>query len=127
MSNRQKAISFLFIFIFCYSGLRPTFPMFNYFLNFDYIAEVLCINKEKEALQCKGKCQLTKEILENESTNDSQPLQINFEKFPTLFVEKNAYTFIYFSGLNKSIPFSWNRIYKSSNKKPPFPPPQFSA
>lgn len=34
----------------------------NYAINIDYIAEVLCINKDKPELSCHGKCHLAKEL-----------------------------------------------------------------
>jgi hypothetical protein len=123
MSQHKKAISFLFIFIFCYSGLRPTLPFFNYFINYEYIAEVLCINKEKEVLACNGKCQLTKDVLENESSDNTNHLQINFEKFPTLFLENSDFVInIPISKRNTSYHFLCR--YKGSSQKPLLPPPR---
>mgnify|MGYP001024482865 CR=1 FL=1 len=122
----KKAVSLLFAVLFCYSGIRPTFPFFNYVINFEYIATVLCINKEKKALQCKGKCQLTKEILENEPEGTSEYPQPSFEKFPNLFLEKQ------FTHSHKELRFLTQNAfytplpkYKGNLKKPPFPPPQF--
>ena len=124
MSNSQKAISFLFIFIFCYSGLRPTFPFFNYFVNYEYIAEVLCINKEKEVLACNGKCQLTKDVLENESSDDTNHLQINFEKFPTLFLEKSAFDLKDIPNTKRKSLYHFLHSYKGTFQKPLLPPPR---
>lgn len=101
--------------------------MFNYFLNYDYIAEILCINKEKEVLQCNGKCQVTKEILENESADESSSLQINFEKFPTLFIEKYMYAFQEIPLFKKGVLFNWKSTYDGDFKKPLSPPPQSFA
>lgn len=38
----------------------------DYFLNKNYIATVLCINKAKPKLQCSGKCYLAKKLKEEE-------------------------------------------------------------
>lgn len=40
-------------------------PHVNYWMNRDYIASVLCENKDKPELQCNGKCHLKKEIQAN--------------------------------------------------------------
>lgn len=42
--------------------LRPALPLLEYGLNYDYIAEVLCINKAKPELHCDGKCYLKKQL-----------------------------------------------------------------
>jgi hypothetical protein len=122
----KKAVSLLLVILFCYSGIRPTFPFFNYVINFEYIAEVLCINKEKEVLQCNGSCQLTKEILENEPEGTSEYPQPSFEKFPNLFLEKGpTYSTDAHHFPTQNIFYSSLAPYKNNLKKPPFPPPQF--
>lgn len=121
----KKAISLLLVIVFCYSGIRPTFPFFNYAINYDYIAEVLCINKEKEVLLCNGKCQLTKEILENEPEGTSEYPQISFEKFPNLFLEKQKG--LQFKQLSYTIQLLFYNpldLYNDNFNKPLLPPPQ---
>lgn len=52
----KKAIfilSFLMLF-------KPLFPLVEYVVNYEYISEVLCENKEKPLIGCDGKCYLTK-------------------------------------------------------------------
>ncbi len=55
--------------------LKPVLPVLSYVLNYQYIVENLCINREKPKLACEGKCHLAKEIakeVENEqSTKES--------------------------------------------------------
>lgn len=50
--------------------LLQTFSRFvveaDYFLNKNYIAEVLCLNKQKPAMHCNGKCYLSKKLKEQE-------------------------------------------------------------
>ena len=42
--------------------LKPIFPVIEYAVNYDYIAQVLCENKEKPMMHCNGKCHLMKEL-----------------------------------------------------------------
>ena len=42
--------------------LKPVFPVIEYIVNYDYIAKVLCENKEKPMMHCNGKCHLMKEL-----------------------------------------------------------------
>ncbi|WP_298148660.1 hypothetical protein [Flavobacterium sp.] len=55
--------------------LKPVFPLFTYILNYQYIVENLCVNREKPQLSCNGKCHLAKEIAKEvdseQSSNDS--------------------------------------------------------
>lgn len=42
--------------------LRPLVPIIDYAVNYQYISEVLCINKDRPEVHCKGKCYLSKEL-----------------------------------------------------------------
>lgn len=55
-------------------GFRPLFPIIEYVINYDYIANILCINKDKPELECNGKCHLAKEMAKAAS-DDSDPKQ----------------------------------------------------
>jgi hypothetical protein len=48
---------------------RPLIPIMEYVVNYDYIVETLCINKDKPELNCNGKCYLSKELAK---TNDTE-------------------------------------------------------
>lgn len=65
--------------------LRPIQPYVEYVINQDYIAEFLCINKDKPELQCNGKCHLVKQ-LENQEQNKTNSLKISLENYPIGFV-----------------------------------------
>lgn len=42
--------------------LKPIFPVIDYGVNYDYISQVLCENKDKPQMHCNGKCHLMKEM-----------------------------------------------------------------
>lgn len=42
--------------------IKPVVPVFEYVINYEYIAKVLCINKDKPEMQSNGKCHLMKEL-----------------------------------------------------------------
>lgn len=65
--------------------LRPIQPYVEYVLNQDYIAEFLCINKDKPELKCNGKCHLVKEI-EKQQESESNSLRVSLENYPIGFV-----------------------------------------
>lgn len=48
-------------------AIRPLLPIANYIVNYDYIVENLCENKEKPEMMCNGKCYLSKELTKTSS------------------------------------------------------------
>lgn len=60
---------------------KPVLPLVDYAINYDYIVEVLCINKDKPELQCNGKCHLTAELAKvnddasNQDKNNSKSIK----------------------------------------------------
>jgi hypothetical protein len=72
--------------------LKPIIPVLEYVVNYDYIATVLCINKDKPKLECNGKCHLMKEMakasesekpISNDKKSFSSELEVLF--FQDLF------------------------------------------
>ena len=66
--------------------LKPIAPFVEYAINYDYISKILCINKDKPAMNCKGKCQLMIKVQEKQQ-NDYQSLKIHMEEYPVGFVK----------------------------------------
>lgn len=52
--------------------VKPIFPVFDYIVNYEYISKELCVNKDKPALKCNGKCHLMKELAK--ASEDEKPL-----------------------------------------------------
>ncbi len=63
----------------------------NYYIDYNYIAEVLCINQDKPELQCNGMCQVKQQLAEH-SDNTSEGLQL-INKAEQTFL---AYSPVYF-------------------------------
>lgn len=96
--------------------LKPVFPVVDYVLNYDYIANVLCENKAKPELKCNGKCQLMKNLAKasdeekpiNSDKKDNAKQEIEvlfFHTIELLFVQQ-----IYFSK-NKSVKDIYTNLY----------------
>ncbi|WP_177229064.1 hypothetical protein [Pustulibacterium marinum] len=60
--------------VFLVHTVKPIAPFVEYAVNYDYIATVLCINKDKPQMHCNGKCHLTKMVAENSDTNSKKEL-----------------------------------------------------
>ncbi|MCK5816046.1 MAG: hypothetical protein KAH07_08890 [Flavobacteriaceae bacterium] len=72
--------------------IQPVMPILEYNLNKEYIASVLCENRDRPQLACNGKCYLDKKIKESKehSHNHSAP-QIDLSKYPVSPVNCFAY------------------------------------
>ncbi|MEO9512407.1 MAG: hypothetical protein ABJP86_01040 [Flavobacteriaceae bacterium] len=103
--------------------LRPITPLVEYVVYEDYVAEFLCVNKDRQELECKGKCYLMERLSEqNEQKKQSLP-KIAMEEYPIGFVD-----FLYISAKNelvsKCIDLSfysnhYSFIFSSSDFHPP--------
>lgn len=58
----KKIISILFLTIYLSAIFNSILPYVDYLINYDYISTVLCINKDKPKLNCKGKCHLKNQV-----------------------------------------------------------------
>ncbi|TWO33707.1 hypothetical protein E1J38_002725 [Seonamhaeicola sediminis] len=119
----HKTVATLLAFLYLIAMLRPIQPYVEYVLNQDYIAEFLCINKDKPELQCNGKCHLAKEIKKQQEQEPSKALSISMENYPIGFVNilniktENNYT------LKETQAFFYNNLYNFTFKEVLFQPP----
>ena len=67
--------------------LKPVLPVFEYVVNQDYIAEYLCINKDKPMMDCNGKCYLAKMLQEEQNEKKENLPAIDLKEYPIGFVE----------------------------------------
>lgn len=82
----HKTTAIFFVALYIIAMFQPVSPFMKYALNYDYIAEILCINKDKPELECNGKCYLIKEV-EKQKEENKTPININLEEYPIGFVE----------------------------------------
>jgi hypothetical protein len=66
--------------------LKPIAPFVEYAINYDYISKVLCINKDKPEMSCKGTCQLMIKLQEKQEDN-YKSLRIQMQEYPIGFVK----------------------------------------
>ncbi|GAA3634276.1 hypothetical protein [Flavivirga jejuensis] len=119
----HKLTALFFVLLYTVAMLRPIQPYVEYLLNQDYIAEFLCINKDKPELQCHGKCYLVKEI-EKQQENDSNSLRVSLENYPIGFVEiLQIKTFQTFKLASKKTRFPYQKLYYFDYNYSAFQPP----
>lgn len=81
-----KTISSIFIILYLVALLKPVSPYLEYAINKDFIATVLCINKDKPELKCNGKCHLTKQLKKATETDQNKAGLISIKDYPVGFV-----------------------------------------
>lgn len=106
--------------------IAPAFPVLEYLVNYDYIANELCENKDKPLMSCNGKCYLEKQVKKQLHLNHDQeqqtPPKVDFEKFITLKTKKFEYRFLKQSIFKEQSVFCNNlkeNLYCSSLLRPP--------
>jgi hypothetical protein len=71
----SRVLSILLLALYGLTLSQAYIPQVNYWMNRDYIAAVLCENKDKPELDCNGKCHLKKQIKEqSESEEEGQEM-----------------------------------------------------
>ncbi|GGF45557.1 hypothetical protein GCM10011339_37550 [Echinicola rosea] len=66
----------------------------DYVLNKEYIAENLCINRDKPEMNCDGKCFLAEKLQEAQDQKEQQPGGIDFSRdFGIYILQDNHFGF----------------------------------
>ena len=84
-SMKQQFFGIFFYLLYLLAMVRPLVPIIEYHANYDYIANVLCENRDKPYLECNGKCYLEKPLKKanhNDHDHKSTVPQINFDDYP---------------------------------------------
>ncbi|MEN8187244.1 MAG: hypothetical protein ABFR05_08965 [Bacteroidota bacterium] len=85
----------LFLNLYLLVLIQPAIPVIEYFVNYDYIVEELCENRDKPLLACNGKCYLEKQVTKQQNLDHKEeapvPPKVDLEKFLTLNTKKFIY------------------------------------
>ncbi|SHI65069.1 hypothetical protein [Pseudozobellia thermophila] len=65
--------SYIILFVVALMLVKPFWPVVEYIVNYDYIKNVLCENKDRPQLECDGKCYLAKLLAEETEKNEKNP------------------------------------------------------
>ncbi|MCG2462346.1 hypothetical protein K8352_16415 [Flavobacteriaceae bacterium F89] len=72
--------AYLILFVAFIMLAKPLLPLVNYAMNYDYIVEQFCENKDRPQMHCDGKCYLAKQLAKESDQNDKNPLGQNTSK-----------------------------------------------
>lgn len=116
----------LFTLLYMLAMLKPVLPVFDYVVNQDYIAEYLCINKDKPEMHCDGKCYLM-QMLEEQRNEKKQNLpSIDLREYPIGFVTVLTLENTPFSSSDLKNTNNYTNKYSFLNSYQYFHPPIFS-
>ena len=65
----------LILFVAIIMLIKPLWPLAEYAVNYDYIVENLCENKDTPSMHCDGKCYLAKQLAKESEGNDKNPFE----------------------------------------------------
>jgi hypothetical protein len=95
---KKLALTHLFLNLYLLALIQPALPIIEYIVNYDYIVDELCENKEKPILTCNGKCYLEEQVKNQQNYNHDQKIpqvpKLDLEKFLTLKNKQFSYNLI---------------------------------
>lgn len=78
---------------------KPFWPVVDYVVNYDYIVNTLCENKDKPEMHCNGKCHLSKELAKGAGNDDKSPFSGKTSKteIPQIIISEHISEFLFVS------------------------------
>ena len=112
--------------VFCFAEIRPLLPYLDYFVNYEYISEVLCISKEKPMSTCNGKCYLSQQLKEAQQTEkqDKKIPTVEQERIPMIVYNSELPKFLIIVSEAKKYFQFYQFLIKDLSISPPTPPPK---
>ena len=125
----KRTLTLFFLSLFCFSTLQPVIPYIDYVFNYDYIADVLCVNKKNVALQCNGKChlkqQLSKTVTPFKSKNPKNISELKFDQRILILQKVDRPSLLHKRRGLKLTSFYFENLNQYGASQPPSPPPRF--
>lgn len=85
---KKIVLTHLLVNVYMLAIIQPIYPVLDYIVNYDYIVDQLCENRDKPILACNGKCYLENQFVENKRTtgDDPKPMPpaVDLEKILTI-------------------------------------------
>jgi hypothetical protein len=122
----RKFLSIVLLFAILTPELTKAWIYIDFKINQDFIAEFLCINKDKPALKCNGNCHLAKELKKIDDKEQKELPKAVLEKSEiNLFI--CAFTFNFdrpLNNKNNKVKFYYTNLLVTSYYSDIFHPPQ---
>lgn len=123
---KKLVVTHLFLNLYLLALIQPMYPILDYLLNYDYITQQLCENRDKPVLACNGKCYLAESIVtQKSSTSEKEQVLLpkaDFDKLLTVRPKTVSFHFLDPSRVVEHHGFADMRIYPIFKSRP-FKPP----
>ncbi|MCO6175474.1 hypothetical protein NHF50_10505 [Flavobacterium sp. NRK F10] len=108
--------------------IKPVIPVLDYVVNYDYIKNELCVNKDKPQLHCNGKCHLAKELgkASEQGKPQSNDKKENYHLESEILFYQNLRTFQFLAFIKTSLKednFYYSDTYQFTFSDKAFHPP----
>jgi hypothetical protein len=111
--------------LFSVSLIRPALPVIDYFINFNYIAEVLCLKKQMPESSCNGKCYLVQQMEESKFDYPEKNFPQTQWEIQLLSIHQPISYDLFFKEVDTKLVFSPLIIpLKTPHFSPDTPPPE---
>ena len=124
MKNTVKIFSSILFVVYISFVFRIVFPLIDYTINYKYITEELCIERDNPDNNCHGSCYLSSEIeREVNPSSEEKTVVLDFVKIPLLVFSFNNNYF------PKTLSIKYLSIQSNilkNSPKPITPPPQIA-
>jgi hypothetical protein len=94
---KNLVITHLFLNLYLLALVGPLLPVLDYVINYDYIVNELCVNRNKPVMACNGKCYLEGQFNKQQDSQDENPVplvpKVDFERFTTIVGKSFEYHF----------------------------------
>jgi len=123
---KKLLLTHLFLNLYLLALIQPALPVIDYLVNYNYIVEELCKNRDKPILTCNGKCYLEKQVKQqlDLTHSDESPMlpKVDFEKLISLKVKKFTYK-LFEVNLTENDTYFYTTLIKSTFTNSLFRPP----
>jgi len=123
---KKLVITHLLLNLYLLVLVQPALPVLEYLVNYDYIVNELCENREKPVLSCNGKCYLGDQVEKQLDLDHNEqvplPPQIDYKQFIPLDEAIPADTPVSYSEPLSRLLFSDNlkeRTFSATILRPP--------
>ena len=90
----KRVLTYFLIFSYSLISINAFVPLINYAINYSYIVEELCVERDLEVNNCNGNCQLKTQVSKNlETENESKtpkPIVIKEVETPYFSIKQNT-------------------------------------
>ena len=94
---RKLVLVHLLLNVYLVAIIQPMYPILDYLINYDYIVEQLCENRDKPVMACNGKCYLGQQVTKSQKKGPESekplPPQMDLDKITTIRPQQASYPF----------------------------------